>query len=728
MSMMALTILQILWVSLAYLSATLLLPWIIWHRKLAFLRPGAQFFAYSIIGNFFCIYLVYLLQLFHISNRFTLILGTLAPFGFLAFKHKEQLVRRFDLLTNFIVSFANEEIGFKVLFFRFLNKIQNTFSGWITKWVAPRIFDGFVMLVVFILILIMYGTNAIHVYGYTASDMIVHNYWINSMDLNQIFVDGVYPFGLHCLLYYLHQIFSIPVYVLVRLFGFIQVVMVHLNLLLFLKLVCKSKYAPYTGVVIYLTSEFFNQSYVYFRDFATLPQENGMIFIYPTIYFVLLFFNRNDFDFSLINKTKENRKISYSLLFFCLGIALTLTTHFYATVIVGLMCIGIAISFLKECLRWSNLKKLLVAGCLGLSLGALPMGIFYALGTPLHNSFYWGMNVISGIEDNRDKLLISDYSPFDQEAPQNLKDGIERVIWGVEIYVTTQDHQVALFLIGSIVLLLILGFLCRLFHYSNYGKTLISFGIFMILLCMQQASTYLKIPALIENVRCAMYVAYGLAVVWSLCCDALTVLLFKKAFLRNWMGVIELITVSLVMNSIGIREPTLLSGYEPNEAIICLTNILMENEGSTSWTICSANDEHQMIWDKGYHYETITFLRDQENWTEDMVLTIPTNTVYFFIEKTPLFYYDFMSDIKPDRKVSTEGASLPLSKKEGLAPYQDEDRWITMSHMYYWAQAFQKLYPYEMETYYETDDFICFRVQQDGYNLYNFAIDYGYNT
>ena len=45
-----------------------------------------------------------------------------------------------------------------------------------------------------------------------------------------------------------------------------------------------------------------------------------------------------------------------------------------------------------------------------------------------------------------------------------------------------------------------------------------------------------------------------------------------------------------------------------------------------------------------------------------------------------------------------------------------------MSHMYYWAQAFKKLYPNEMEIYYETDDFVCYKLHQ------NVAIDYGYNN
>ena len=59
--------------------------------------------------------------------------------------------------------------------------------------------------------------------------------------------------------------------------------------------------------------------------------------------------------------------------------------------------------------------------------------------------------------------------------------------------------------------------------------------------------------------------------------------------------------------------------------------------------------------------------------------------------------------------------------------YQGERRWIVMSRMYEWAKAFQQKYPNEMEVYYETEKFICYKIEQNTYHLYNFAIDYGYN-
>ena len=59
--------------------------------------------------------------------------------------------------------------------------------------------------------------------------------------------------------------------------------------------------------------------------------------------------------------------------------------------------------------------------------------------------------------------------------------------------------------------------------------------------------------------------------------------------------------------------------------------------------------------------------------------------------------------------------------------YQGEGRWILMSRMYYWAQAFKERYPNDMKVYYESEDFVCYVMPQNMYHQYNFAIDYGYN-
>ena len=71
-------------------------------------------------------------------------------------------------------------------------------------------------------LLYIYGSNEIIQYGYTVSDLPVHNYWINEMSKNNIFAAGVYPFGFHCIIYYIHTVFHIDTYVILRLFSVVQ--------------------------------------------------------------------------------------------------------------------------------------------------------------------------------------------------------------------------------------------------------------------------------------------------------------------------------------------------------------------------------------------------------------------------------------------------------------------------------------------------------------------------
>ena len=173
-----------------------------------------------------------------------------------------------------------------------------------------------------------------------------------------------------------------------------------------------------------------------------------------------------------------------------------------------------------------------------------------------------------------------------------------------------------------------------------------------------------------------------------------------------------------------VREPLCLPVLETNEAITCITNILREEEDFT-WTICSANDEREMIKEHGRHCEMIDLLRKMEDYDGKSAATEPTQTIYFFIEKVPLDY--MVSYENSGQTISVRGAMQSLPYSSGIGMYQGENRWIVMSKMYCWAQEFQKLYPDEMTVYMETDRFICYKLKQNTYRLYNLLIDYVYN-
>ena len=107
------------------------------------------------------------------------------------------------------------------------------------------------------------------------------------------------------------------------------------------------------------------------------------------------------------------------------------------------------------------------------------------------------------------------------------------------------------------------------------------------------------------------------------------------------MNLVSLMTsaalVATLVNGNQIRTPSILTALQSNAAITCLANIKRENE-KYKYTICSANDELRMMEDYARHEETITFLRSMEGDAVNGNLTLPTDRVYFFIEKIPLDY------------------------------------------------------------------------------------------
>ena len=68
--------------------------------------------------------------------------------------------------------------------------------------------------------------------------------------------------------------------------------------------------------------------------------------------------------------------------------------------------------------------------------------------------------------------------------------------------------------------------------------------------------------------------------------------------------------------------------------------------------------------DHGWHYETITFLRNMEYMNKDTKLIIPTKNVYFFIEKIPLNYAVLYSG--SGQSISKKAASQSLPNSGGI--------------------------------------------------------------
>ena len=775
MSMTTLMILQFIKIFAAYTGITVFLPAVMFRRILKGRRLSEKFLMCYTFGNFYIINIVFALQLMHISNVFTLCLVT-ALLSVLIGCRVNRISLKALIKKNGEVfrKLLQGTMGVKEAIFRIGRKL--TVSGRKTGGIFYRevvcdvlqwILTGAVLLALFW----VYGRQLVLTYGYRASDIPVHLNWINQMSRGNLFVSGVYPFGFHCMIYYLHTVFRIDTYMILCLFYLVQVFFIHMVFLAMLKMLCRSKYLPYAGTLIYILGSFWARQ-TYSRFYSSLPQEFGMIFVIPSVYFLIRFFQIEKEQL----KTKETKIILGN---FALAFSLTLAIHFYGTMIAGLCCIGIAIGFCTHFLNKEYFRRIMLTGIISVFLAVLPMAIAFAGGTPMQGSLGWGLSVISGGKktDTADQVKTGNLSVQNRsleeiaaqlqensanqdggsgeevvqnttEAPkpsmtEKMKSVLEKIaripekikntwkmmaqrIWDFVINTLTKWPSYAI--LAGIACLIVLGIVFCMIRNASYGKMLLSAGLCMGILTLLLCAGNLGLPVLMDPARCSIYYTYLLAAALTVLADGIISLLFMQGVLKICLDPISfMITVGLVVGCISqgwMKVSDFSSGYVSNGALTCLANIIKENEDKT-WTIVSANDETQMGLDHGWHYETITFLRKQENLKKDTEIIIPTKNVYFFIEKIPLDYS--VTYAGSGQSISKKGASQSLPNSGGISMYQGEGRWILMSRMYYWAQAFMAKYPNDMKVYYESEDFICYVMPQNMYHQYNFAIDYGYN-
>ena len=783
--MTTLVILRFLGIFAVYTGVTLALPALMFRRILRGRSLAEQFLMCYTFGNFYIINIVFLLQLLHISNFFTLagltaVLSIVIGGRVNRIPLKQQAGNTWHLFGKLL----RGRMKLKSAIFLFLGKCAEGIKRLVKffyRHIVKNPIQSMLLLGIGVCLCWIYGRQIILVYGYRASDIPVHMSWINEMSRGKIFAKGVYPFGFHCMIYYLHAVFRFDTYVILCQFFFAQVIFMHLVLLAMLKQLCKTKYIPYIGTFVFLLGNFWSGQ-TYSRFYATLPQEFGMIFVIPSIYFLIRFFQ--------IPKQKlADKETRLTLQCFAMAFSLTLAIHFYGTMIAGLCCIGIACGFCFRFLRKEYFCRIMFTGICSVFLAVLPMGIAFATGTPLQGSLGWGLSVINGgkssssteAEAETDEAETLEVSTGDDKntvrvvkpdgtvmeidvsdlpsAQENESGGqmqtettapaVPKVSFGekirkipgkaknalsemssriLEFIIKLDVKNIGYMILASFALLLLLGFIFCVFRQTEYGAMLMSMGFCMWIVTILLCANLFGLPPLMDGARCSIYYVYLLSAALTALADGLLYMVLPLRKLRLVRNAVSLAVAAAVLMGMFqnhmIKQSDFSSGFVMNGAITCLSNIIHENEDKT-WTIVSANDETQMGLDHGWHYETITFLRGMETLEKNTKVIIPTKTVYFFIEKIPGDYA--VSYAKSGQSISRKGASRSLPNVGGIGMYQGEGRWIVMSRMYYWAQAFMELYPNEMKVYYEDNKFICYKIEQNMYHQYNFAIDYRYN-
>lgn len=546
MSMTTLVILQFVGIFAAYAGLTVLLPAVMFRRVLRGRRLSEQFLMCYTFGNFYIINIVFAVQLLHISNFQTLVLLTVV-LSVLIWSRVNRISLRKLIIKNAEAcrKLLQGSMGIKGALYRvwqkFIRMLKYSICFFYREVVCNTlqwILAGAIAVALFW----VYGRQLILTYGYRASDIPVHLNWINQMSRGNLFVSGVYPFGFHCVVYYLHTVFRVDTYVILCLFYLVQVFFIHVVLLAMLKMLCRSLYFPYAGVLVYILGSFWARQ-TYSRFGASLPQEFGMIFVIPSIYFLIRFFQTEKENL----KTKETK---LTLGCFAIAFSLTLAIHFYGTMIAGLCCIGIAVGYVFRFLNKEYFRRIMMTGIISVFLAVLPMAIAFAGGTPLQGSLGWGLSVINGRNsDNEEEentvtqdMTIEEIAanlqgaseskentgttsvqsgkntPTVTEAPKpSLGEKVGEILgkikdtWNMmaqrlrEFIINSPEKWCAYAVLSGIGMLILMGLLFIILRKITYGEMLMSAGFCMGILTLLLCAGNLGLPMLMDGARCSIY-------------------------------------------------------------------------------------------------------------------------------------------------------------------------------------------------------------------------------
>lgn len=788
---------NILWsllIMALYTLLVLFVPSLVMKKRLSNQRMYERFMIYVVFGNFYIINIVFILQLIHISNMFTLLVLYFAPVLYVLIKPNiNEIKKTFISITDTFDRLIKGSLGLKTFIKECFSEFGEQLREWLGKLSIIRNrqnIEAFAVAALVILVCVMYGSNSVKNYGYLASDVAVHNYWINAMTENNIFVAGVYPHGFHCIIYFIHEIFRIDVSVLLRLFAMTNALYVHMVLWAFIRYITRSRYAAYAAMVIYVAVNFINSG-CYSRYSCDLPQEYGMIFILPTLYFL--------FEYMMHERTREQKNKAYrirkryELAGAACSFSLTIAVHFYGTMIAGLFCVAMVIAYWMRFPRPRFFLRLMAALFAGVFLAALPMGVSIAQGNHFQGSIGWGLNIIAassnksnksdtvtksdGYDEDISEAGFTDNSGMDSNgntagsdtssdgqisessnnissdtsgaARQNRLDNIKAtadkifnrcstVFAGLQknlddAVITEHSNiwsYVMLILTGIV---LVYGIVLAIADWKNYDSdygcwyVTIAFGVLFTMAIL--VASYLKLPAIMDINRGRIYYMYSFMMIIGIILDlipGIAARFIKKQWIYN--------ILSLAVSIAAVSGLFMIYGIRQPANISRLN--LMQTNGAVYSMYKIINEHSDNNWTIVSPTDELRMLAGRGFHYEeyDFVrklkssskFTLPTKEVYVFIEKKPLDYT--ITNKYSGMEVSEEGASQTYADYySGNTMYKGEARYILMSKMYYWAKRYQEIYPEDFSIYYEDDEFVCYRLIQNTSFLNNLMVDYGYN-
>jgi hypothetical protein len=317
-----------------------------------------------------------------------------------------------------------------------------------------------------LLIALIYGTlyfsyGPVTIHTFAASDQYVHNSWAYSLSKGKIYPRGIYPIGMHCMLYVFSSFFGIKLFNTNLFASAVHAHAVLLSAYLMLKEFYSFRYTAMFGLFIFLTVGIPTQTgaMAMSRLTMTLPQEYAFTAVFLSACALLRYMKRRagapdgaeggiraadrvrteatsdraDAGIQTVTasgladaaiRTKARfflRSVlaDEDLRVFILAVSLTIMIHYYATIMAFFLCVAVFISYIPFNLRWEKLLKLSTAVLLALLLSTAPTGIALMKGYKFQGSIAWALSITKGGKNAADETDEAAAVDGDATAAEN---------------------------------------------------------------------------------------------------------------------------------------------------------------------------------------------------------------------------------------------------------------------------------------------------------------------
>ena len=674
---------QFIQVLIGYIFLMYLWPSVVFRKKLSGKSLTYRFAFCSTVSVLLINAVVLGLGLIHILKGWIIFCIFYGIFVLSVLKKKE-------LRSSFLAqvrTFFSGTLGWKSLLVRLADTVRNIIVN-ILKWLDKKTksrkieYSILMLLIIFGIMYFSYGAFQSHSYGW--GDMYVHHAWIYGLQEGKIFLEGVYPEAMHCFIYAMNVLFGIPVYSSLLFLGEIHTSAFLIAIYCLLREVMKSQYTVYLVLTAFLTVDVMcvDEIYGISRLQYTIPQEFGLYTEFLCAMYLIRF----------MRKKQDSKEKKDDLFLFTMALAASLAIHFYVTIMAFFLCGSFAVFGIRKIFQKKNFGRLIAAVIAAVVISTIPMVLAFATGTPLQGSLNWGMNIINGTDTKEGRTQvaqsINDESSMDEaarkllesssETGQNqsqtssdgenvqqstnsvqvqpkvsLKDRVQKILDEVKLvykygYAQLYGGTRASWLMKFTLIALALGILNVAVYFIRFRK--VPFEMYLgitfasVLFMVLYAAPFLGLPEIIAGARLCLTEQVLLLSMMAIPVDQLF-FLFEKTRVRGLAPYLSVLGVAFIYtgtNYFGVFHGYLYYELTRYNSVVELTNSIIDEYPQYTYTIISTTEELYQAIESGRHEEILDFYyKSKQN-----QYYIPTEYLFFYIEKKPIYYaqYHFFRD------------------------------------------------------------------------------------